>query len=410
MRIPLLIPLIAATLLCLLLFPKPHALAADVFQGLPGTELPGKPEAKDVLEAPEEEEDLAGKAAQDPLTVKVEKAETALEMRQRSFAGLFGSWFTDDNDVSVLQGGAFGLVRELPEVDLYAQVMTGRIHQDDSGARPESDVYRTSVQVGLKRLFLTPRIEVWGAFLYEHFDLDQTPGVFTDSFGNVLYTREDLERDYLVGGVLGGAYHFLNGSTLSLEGRRESIWSQHDTYDTRLFNRVSDISEMSADMAINKLKLSADVVTYPEHEWRTDVGVQGYEDGNTRVWAYTHYQIPILQSRYEHWLVLRPNLYVEHLEDEKAAYFSPEHHVTLGAMLHTIQEYEYVDIEAEVNPQLLWTREHGEDADTGAGVHGLLRLIFKPTDNFRFGVGTFGYVDTEEYWLYRVNAFLQIIF
>ncbi len=346
----------------------------------------------------------------DGFLAEVRKAEQELLDKQRPDAGLYGNVFTDKNKVTVLHGGIFSHVTVFESLKLALQAMSGALHQESDGTRPESNIQRTSVEFGLNDFFVTPHFVIWGAALYEHFDMDEHPGPRYDSKGFFISERKDLERGYLLGGTLGAKYFFPNESELGIEGKRESIWKEHNTYDARLFNRVYDMSRMSADMAINKLHVFSDVVTFPEHKWRTDLGAEDFEDGNARLWAYTHYQIPVLWSRNKHWTVIRPNAYVEHMDKYSDAYFSPDHHISVGTMLHTIQEFDYMDIEAEVNPQLLWTKDKTQDGSTAAGVHGLLRLTFKPTDSMRLGIGGFGYADTDEYWLLRANAFIRFIF
>lgn len=341
----------------------------------------------------------------------LKKAEDELADKTRPLVMAFGSGFRDKNDISVLQAGGYAQATVWDRVTLHLMGVTGEIHQDAKGERRETGVWRTAGEIGFADLYPTPRVKLWGAFLYEDFSLfNSIASFYSEPDGDVaVYTRRPLSRGYVLGGRLGGAYLFPQGSEMGLELRRESMWNEHNRFDARLFNRVTDLNRMSPDMAVNKLRAFADLVTFPEHKLRLDGGLESLEDGNFRTWGYAHYQVPVLWSRNEHWTVIRPNAYVESMAEQKPGYFSPRSHVTVGCMLHTIQEFTYLDIEAEVNPQLLWTADQTKKADTAAGIHGLVNLTFK-LGGVRLGVGGFGYTDTDGYWLLRGMSFLKYTF
>ena len=319
--------------------------------------------------------------------------------------GAFASAFTDQNKISILHGGGFFTAFPANKLDLHIQVMTGHIHQEEKAARPETNLWRTSVEVGGDDYFLTPQVALWASALYEQFD----PQNNDDANDAAQAQRRDMYRSYLLGGKLGGKYLFENGSEIGLEGKRESIWSEHNKYDVRLFNRVVDMTQMRADMAINKARGYVDMVTFAEQQLHLEGGLDSFEDGNLRGWGYAHYQIPVLWSQDKHWTAIRPNFYMESVQEEKPGYFSPERHTTLGVMLHTIHDFEHFELEAEVNPQLLWTVDETKTGETATGIHGLLNLAYK-TDSFRIGIGGFGYTDSDGYWLMRSTLFLRYFF
>lgn len=239
--------------------------------------------------------------------------------------------------------------------------------------------------------------------MLEDFDLH-------DDGGAAPGTRLGVDKRQLWGGRIGGKYLFAGGSEVGLEGRRESIWQEHNRFDVRLFNRVVDISRMHPDMAINKLHGFVDAVTLPEHRLRVELGAEDFADDNFRHWAYGHYQIPILRSVDRQWTVLRPNVFYESVREDRDAYYSPDTHVTLGMMLHAIRDFEQFTLEGEVNPQLLWTRDQDRNRSTDLGIHGLLKLSLKLGQDWRVGLGGFGYMDTDDYWLLRGTGFVEYNF
>lgn len=342
---------------------------------------------------------------------EIAKSEAELAKKMQPFAGGYGAGFRDKNDVSVMQGGVYGGGTLWDALNLRLQAMTGLLHQDAKSSRRESNVWRTSTSLGFVDLFLTPRIVFWGGFQYEGFNqLSDEDVSVRDASGNTkLYSRTPLYRGYVVGGKLGAKYIFDNESEVGVEAKRESMWSEHDRFDTRVFNRITDMTKMASDMAVNRVRAYSNIVTFPENQLHLEGGYDSMEDGNQRKWGYAHYQLPFPWSYDKHWMVLRPNLYVESCDEQKDGYFSPEYHITMGLMVHTIQEFKHIDIEAEVNPQLLWTKDKTKKGDTQEGIHGLLNIAYK-YENFRIGVGGFAYSDTDNYWLLRGNVFLKYSF
>jgi hypothetical protein len=340
---------------------------------------------------------------QDLFLAELGSARRELAERMRPHVGLLGTLFTDKNDISVYQGGVYGRTTVLNNLDVYAQGMTGWINQKADEGRPKSGLRRNSLELGVRQWFVSPQVMLWGGGLLEDFDLH-------DDGGAVPGTRLGVDKRQLWGGRIGGKYLFTGGSEVGLEGRRESIWQEHNRFDVRLFNRVVDISKMHPDMAINKLHGFVDAVTLPEHRLRVELGVEDFADDNFRHWAYAHYQVPVLRSVNKQWTVLRPNLYYESVRKDRDAYYTPDTHVTLGMMLHAIREYERLVLEGEVNPQLLWTKDHGGERSSDVGIHGLLKLSLKLGPDWRVGIGGFGYADTDDYWLLRGTGFVEYNF
>ena len=358
-------------------------------------------------------EDTAPGVATDDesLSAEIAKAEKELEARRKPSVGAYGSGFHDKNDITVMHGGLFAAANFLDALNARLLVMTGQLHQDAKSQRRETDIWRTAASLGVADLFLTPHIILWGAAGYETFTLNSPESQLSvDNEGNLnRWSRTPMYRGYLVGGRLGGKYVFDNESELGLEAKRESLWAEHDKFDTRLFNRVEDMTRMAADMAANKGRVFANIVTFPEQQLHLDGGFDSLEDGNLRRWGYAHYQFPVLWSQDKHWTVLRPNFYAESCTENKPGYFSPDSHITTGVMLHTIHDFKHIDLEAEVNPQLLWTRNQTKNGETQEGIHGLVNITYK-YDGLRLGVGGFAYADTDNYWIYRANVFLKYSF
>mgnify|MGYP001258094990 CR=1 FL=1 len=364
-------------------------------------------------EAPQAEAASSPVAATDAeaLSAEIAKAEAELQKRMRPYAGVYGAGFHDSNDITVVHGGAFAGSTFWNNLNVRVQAMSGQLHQDAKGSRHESNVWRTAASIGFVDLFLTPRFVVWGSFGYENFQPQSAESaLYQDGNGGMYrWRRTSMYRGYVIGGKLGAKYIFDNESEAGAEGKRESMWAEHDKFDTRLFNRIEDMTKMATDMAINKARIFTNIVTFQEQQLHLESGLDSMEDGNLRKWGYTHYQIPVLWSQNKHWTVLRPNFYIESCEENKPGYFSPDYHITTGLMLHTIQDFDFIEIEAEVNPQLLWTKDRTKKGDTREGIHGLLNIAYK-CDNFRIGVGGFAYADTDKYWLYRGNVFLKYSF
>jgi hypothetical protein len=104
---------------------------------------------------------------------------------------------------------------------------------------------------------------------------------------------------------------------------------------------------------------------------RFEPGIEKFQDGNRRTFAYLHFEIPTANSP-RNWTVIRPNVFFETFRDRQPGYFSPRRHLTLGTMWHTIRRYARWEVESEINPQLLLT-----DGAVGAGGHGVFNVAAK---------------------------------
>lgn len=99
---------------------------------------------------------------QDLFLAELGSARQELAERMRPHVGLLGTLFTDKNDISVLQGGAYGRTTVLNNLDLYAQAMTGWINQQADAGRPKSGLRRNTLELGVRQWFVTPQVMLWG--------------------------------------------------------------------------------------------------------------------------------------------------------------------------------------------------------------------------------------------------------
>lgn len=291
----------------------------------------------------------------------------------------FGSAFGDKNDISLYQGGVEAKARPLPELPMALRLSYGEIEQQAKDSRPHTDYDRFAAQLLLGEVFVTPAFGLVGRINVE------------------AYHEQD---DTLLGGRLEARYHLNDGSTIGAWGSRESFWTDQDGRDPRTYNRLVDLSQLrSRDFHMDRAGAYADL----RLDQRSSVYVEGggdhYEDDNHRAWGYAQYQTEVLDSGPGRWTALQPNVYAEFTDRRDPAYFSPAHHVSLGAGLHTIRDFQRAygtwTLEAEVNPQGLLT-----DDRAGVGAHGALDVSLHRGD-WVVGLGGFGYADTQEYWLWR---------
>lgn len=337
---------------------------------------------------------------------EVARAEKELQGRTRTEVDLLATGFTDANDMTYLQYGLGGRFHLFNAVDLKARAFYGSVGQDADALRIESEVDLATFELALENFYATPQVVLWGAVTYEDFSRnDDSWATLADG---TRFTRPEDERGYLWGGRAGAKYIFPKGSDMGLELRRESFWAREKRYNIRQYNRVVDMSRMPTDMYIDKISGWANLKLFPENELRLNAGYQGYEDNNQVVWGYAHYQIPVLDSSPQRWTVVRPNLYAESVEDEHPAYFSPDVHVALGLGLHTIRQFDTVDLEFEVNPLLLWTEGLGYDNNAYPGISGVAKLIYK-LRHWHLGLALFGYADSEDYDMIHLSLFISYL-
>jgi hypothetical protein len=224
------------------------------------------------------------------------------------------------------------------------------------------DYQRTNVSLSADNFFLTPRVGL-------------NLRVGTENYGN--------GRRLNIGQV-GAKFFFEDGSDVSVKFHRDSFWSDHDQRAAQQFNRLMDLAKVGPAFSIQGVSAAADKVLYPGHQLRIEAGGSEYADNNSRLFLYTHYQIG--HGR-EVWNAIRPNIYWESFRKTSSAYFSPVQFIAFGNAFHTIRGNPRWNIEAQINPQALFTR-----SEKGFGIDGLLdvRRQFGP---FSIGVGTFAFYD-----------------
>jgi len=202
---------------------------------------------------------------------------------------------------------------------------------------------RTSAAVTVGHVFPVPEVEL-------------TLGAGVDQFDRAadLLTWRAQATFYRPGGSVGG---------LSI-AREPLLPLAGDTL--RQFNRVLDMAAIGPAFHLHALRGYIDHVSGDARRFRVEAGVDAFEDGNRRVSSYLHYQIPIASGARQ-WMAIRPNLYFEAFRDGRAGYFSPDHHLTTGLMIHGMRRYPRWHVELELNPQ--WLRTAGAN---GFGAHGVL--------------------------------------
>lgn len=174
-------------------------------------------------------------------------------------------------------------------------------------------------------------------------------------------------------GVLGGRL----AATRTLEGgaeagvavARESLPGIQDlpSLRGRQFNRIVDLRALSPTFTRTELRGRVEVEGPGPRRLRVEPGAARYDDGNTQLFLYSHYQVPLTQ-RDDAWLALRPNLYVETFSAARAPYYTPRPGGSLGVTGHTIRRFSDWTLEVEVNPHLAWARR-----EIGTGGHARLR-------------------------------------
>jgi hypothetical protein len=223
-------------------------------------------------------------------------------------------------------------------------------------------------------------------------ELELMLGAGLDQFNRAadLFTWRAQATFYRLGGSLGG-----------LSAAREPLLPlAGDT--TRQFNRVLDIAAIGPAFHLHALRGYIDHVSGDARRLRVEAGVDAFEDGNRRVSSYLHYQVPI-GSDARQWVAIRPNLYFEAFRDTRAAYFSPDRHLTAGMMFHGIRRNPRWHVELELNPQ--WLRTSGNN---GFGAHGLIGGG-ATLGRVSLSAGAFVFYDgLEDYLQRRVTATLRV--
>jgi hypothetical protein len=182
-----------------------------------------------------------------------------------------------------------------------------------------------------------------------------------------------------------GEYSFTDTNVIGLLVSRESLLSPGDGRDPRTFNRIVSIGGIGPAFRVERLEGFVEA-GLDQSRLRTAAGVEWYQDGNRRLFSYLHYEVP-LKTGVRHWLVVRPNVYVESFPTKSSFYFSPQQHATVGTMVHFISAFPRWTFEFEVNPQLLRT-----DGLFGYGAHGVARTAMN-LRRLRFEGDSFIFLD-----------------
>lgn len=282
----------------------------------------------------------------------------------------------DTNDLRLAQGGgALRMFLPAKKARLTLGLVTGEIRQHQFASS------RTSALLQLDHLFLKPELE-----LNLGFALD----------------RHDRAND-LVTWSAAGTYHFLNGSALSLAAHRASLLPGSDRRDLRQFNRILDLGSLGPDFHVHGIGGFVNLFTRGNQRARFDAGIEDYQDRNLRLFSYIHYQIPV-STGLRRWTVLRPNVFLETFRHRNPFYFSPERHLAVGTMLHTILHAPRWTVELEFNPQVLRT-----DGAMGFGGHGLADLEVR-LGRVSLGAGTFIFYDgLDDYLQWRAGGRVTVL-
>lgn len=314
----------------------------------------------------------------------IQAAQRQLDAEIQPVGSLMFNALRDDNDIEVVQGGVQAAFWPDPGWPMRIQALWGDISQDSGVSRGSNDFNRTALHLYLDEYRLAPEAWLAGRLTGEFFDDDE-----------------------LVGGRVSAHYQWEDRSTVSAQAESESFWTIHDVRDPRQYPRVNNLALIEPDARINRVRGAFEWVPVAEQQVRLQAGLADYEDDdNEQVFAYAHYQLPILDSEVGKWTVLRPNLYYEHFADSTAAYYSPDVFVSVGLAAHTIRQDPVNRLEFEINPVLLF--EHGEVTTDSEPVEMGLHLVLDYTRQLgnRWAVGAAGFVygETTDYWLWRTTA------
>lgn len=247
----------------------------------------------------------------------------------------------DSNQLSVVQAGG-GLLALFP-------FLSGELAIDGARGAVSQRSYSSavnSVRLTLSRLFPRPELNLGFALGLSQFD--RAPDLLTWQAG--------------------GLYHLGERATLGFDVSREAVLPLDEKKQLRQFNRVLDVAGLGPGFRSDVFRGTVELAANSIQQTRVETGLEKFQDGNRRAFAYLHFQLPTASSA-RVWTAIRPNVFFETFRDRRRFYYSPSRHVTVGTMLHTIRRHGGWDIESEINPQLLFT-----DGETGAGGHGLLSV------------------------------------
>lgn len=305
---------------------------------------------------------------------------------QRTLEALRWSWASeleipallqeDDGGIRIPQGGARVRFNVVNRFRLGLSTNLGRIEQ--RGVSFDRWVMAATVD----RWFPQPELKIGLGLGWEEYGVD----------GGLLVADGSISRT------------FATGAEVILHLERSSLWSAHDEFQARGFNRVVDASALGPDFHTHTA--AGQIVFRGTAEWETrlEIGVSEFQDGNRQIFGYAHRQIPIV-SRAGRWFALRPNLYVDGFSYEVPGYASPSLSSSFGLSVHGVREWSRARIEADVNPNLLWV-----DDEWGPGGSGMVELTF-PIGGVHLGGTLFGYYrGPEDYSLWRFMTRIRIPF
>ncbi len=165
----------------------------------------------------------------------------------------------------------------------------------------------TSVTVGADSLFLGPRS--WAS---ARLGIDAT-----DSAGESLSGALAFERSFSGGSAVGAAF------------ARDPLWVQLRGGDLARYPRLRDLAALGVGPVGNDVRVRGRLALGIQRHAQVEVGGTRYDDGNDRLYAYTHLQLP-LHAAVDQWLAVSPNFYVERFSEPDVRYASPEHYVSAG--------------------------------------------------------------------------------
>lgn len=305
-----------------------------------------------------------------------EKATALMEAYRKATAprlGLRAGWNTDSNDLVVRHMGIQGSAIGPYHLPLNLRYTVGEVQQDDT------DFQRQAVSLGTKTHFFQPNLSAEGYLGIEAVgDADHENGA-TLPIGEVVVRR-----------------YWLDDSSIGVGLTHETIWTAHDSPDLHRYHRITHLAQVEPAFARTDLRLLIDKrLGDGGHFWQATIGGDVYSDNNSRIWGYTHLQQPLIE-RPGRWVALKPNLFYEGFSNSEDAYFSPEHHISLGLIFQGVEQLGCLAVDLEVNPQLLVT-----DGETGWGGHWHLKLTTEWRHLFAGG-GIFGFYDhNDDYLLWR---------
>ena len=264
------------------------------------------------------------------------------ELRALTLPGIYvPMWgLGDSNDLRVTQAGG-GLLLFLPS-------LAGSLALEGSGGRLSQRNFSSGVNsftLRLSQLFPTPELKI-----------DLAVGL------------NQYDRATDVTWQAGGLYYLGEAVTIGAEVSREALLAVNSRRELRQFSRVLDVETIGPGFHSDVFRGLLEFATPINRRTRLDTGFERFQDGNRRTYVYLHYQVPT-ESSARAWTAIRPNVFFETFRDNRSPYFSPQRHVTIGSMLHTIRRFAGWEIESEINPQLLYT-----DGATGLGGHGLMNV------------------------------------